>query len=61
MPPSKIEMQSPSVLRVSIVNASAKVGNGGPGEDRKDEKDESIRGRVWTGAVFRINAPPDNG
>ncbi|MCJ1250053.1 hypothetical protein MMC30_007279 [Trapelia coarctata] len=51
VPPNKVEMQSTSILRVSIVSASAKVRNGGPGEDRKDEKDEAVRGKVWTGVV----------
>ncbi|MCJ1388077.1 hypothetical protein MMC18_000921 [Xylographa bjoerkii] len=51
VPPSSVEMQSTSILRVGIVSASAKVRSGGPGEDRKDEKDESVRGRVWTGVI----------
>ena len=36
---------------MKIVTASAKVRTGGPGEDRKDEKDASVRGRYWTGVV----------
>ena len=51
IPPNKVEMQTTSILRVRVMSASAKIRNGGPGEDRKDEKDESIRGRVWTGVV----------
>ncbi|MCJ1397378.1 hypothetical protein MMC11_000571 [Xylographa trunciseda] len=51
VPPNKVEMQSTSILRVAIVDASAKVRSGGPGEDRKDEKDEAVRERVWTGVV----------
>jgi nitroimidazol reductase NimA-like FMN-containing flavoprotein (pyridoxamine 5'-phosphate oxidase superfamily) len=51
VPPNKVEMQSTSILRVSIVSASAKIRSGGPGEDRKDEKDEAIRGKVWTGVL----------
>lgn len=51
VPPNKVEMQSTSILRVRIVNASAKVRSGGPGEDRKDEKDENVRGKVWTGVL----------
>jgi len=51
VPPNKAEMQSTSILRVSIVGASAKVRKGGPGEDKKDEKDEAVRGKVWTGVV----------
>jgi len=56
VPPNKVEMQSTSILRVSIVSASAKIRNGGPGEDRKDEKDKTIRGKVWTGVVPVWNA-----
>lgn len=51
VPPTKTEMDSTSILKVSIVSASAKVRVGGPSEDRKDLKDEALRGRVWTGAV----------
>ncbi|MCJ1315440.1 hypothetical protein MMC15_000759 [Xylographa vitiligo] len=51
VPPTKVEMQSTSILRVAIVDASAKVRSGGPGEDRNDEKDEAVRGRVWTGVI----------
>lgn len=38
-------------MRVEIVDASAKVREGEPGEDRADERDEGVRGRVWTGVV----------
>ncbi|MCJ1474297.1 hypothetical protein MMC13_002955 [Lambiella insularis] len=51
VPPNKVEMQSTSILRVKIVDASAKIRNGGPGEDRKDEKDDNVRGKVWTGVI----------
>ena len=49
--PLKTEMQSTSILKVTIQTASAKVRVGGPSEDRKDEKDENIRGKIWTGVV----------
>ncbi|MCJ1378409.1 hypothetical protein MMC17_001507 [Xylographa soralifera] len=51
VPPTNVEMQSTSILRVAIVDASAKVRSGEPSEDRKDEKDEAVRGRVWTGVI----------
>lgn len=51
VPPNKTEMTSTAILRVEIVDASAKVREGEPGEDRGDEKDEGVRGRVWTGVV----------
>lgn len=34
-----------------IVSASAKIRTGGPSDDRKDLKDEALRGSVWTGVV----------
>jgi nitroimidazol reductase NimA-like FMN-containing flavoprotein (pyridoxamine 5'-phosphate oxidase superfamily) len=49
--PSSAELKSTGILKVRIVSASAKVRTGGPNEDRKDEKDESIRGKYWTGVV----------
>lgn len=51
VPPNKTEMTSTAILRVEIVDASAKVREGGPGEDRCDERNEAVRGRVWTGVV----------
>ena len=51
MPPNKVEMQSTAILKVEVVDASAKVREGEPGEDRADERDESVRGRVWTGVL----------
>ena len=49
--PLKTEMQSTSILKVTIVSASAKVRVGGANEDRKDEKDENVRGKFWTGVI----------
>ncbi|MCJ1434690.1 hypothetical protein MMC27_004059 [Xylographa pallens] len=51
VPPTAVEMQSTSILRVAVVDASAKARSGEPGEDRKDERDEAVRGRVWTGVI----------
>lgn len=51
VPPNKTEMTSTAILRVEIVDASAKVRDGEPGEDRGDERDEGVRGRVWTGVL----------
>lgn len=51
VPPNKVEMQSTGILRVEIESASAKVRRGGPGEDRNDLKDETLRERVWTGVI----------
>ena len=51
VPPTAAELASTTVLRVEIESASAKVREGGPSEDRADERDEEVRGRVWTGVV----------
>lgn len=51
IPPTKTEMTSTQILRVKVVDASAKVRNGGPGDDKEDLKDEELRKRVWIGVV----------
>lgn len=51
VPPNKVEMTTTTILRVQFESASAKCRTGGPGEDRKDLKDEEVKGRVWTGVV----------
>ncbi|KAF1811273.1 flavin-nucleotide-binding protein [Eremomyces bilateralis CBS 781.70] len=50
-PPTKAELQSTSLLRIDIVNASAKIRIGGPSDDRHDLKDEEVTGGVWAGTV----------
>jgi hypothetical protein len=50
-PPTAAELKSTSILKVKIASASAKVRTGGPSDDRKDLKDEELRGSVWTGVV----------
>ena len=51
VPPTKVEMTSTTILRVEIESASAKCRTGGPGEDRKDLKNDELRERVWTGVI----------
>lgn len=51
LPPTKTEMTSTQILRVRIVDASAKVREGGPGDDRADLKNGELRERVWIGVV----------
>ncbi|CAG8978087.1 hypothetical protein HYALB_00000759 [Hymenoscyphus albidus] len=51
VPPTKAEMMSTQILRVRVVDASAKVRAGEPHDDRKDMGDEEVRRRVWTGVV----------
>jgi nitroimidazol reductase NimA-like FMN-containing flavoprotein (pyridoxamine 5'-phosphate oxidase superfamily) len=51
IPPTKAEMVSTQILKVRIVDASAKARAGGPGEDRDDLKDMEMRERTWVGVV----------
>lgn len=51
IPPTKAEMTSTQILKVRVVDASAKVRNGGPKEDRADLKDGELRSRTWIGVV----------
>lgn len=51
VPPTKAELTGTGILKVEIVGASAKTRVGGPGADRKDLRDESVVGRVWTGVL----------
>ena len=52
VPPTPAEDRQTGVLKVRVASASAKVRVGPPGRgDRKDEREEGVRGRVWTGVV----------
>ncbi|MCJ1313609.1 hypothetical protein MMC25_007288 [Agyrium rufum] len=51
VPPEPSEIKSTQILAVEIETASAKVREGGPKEERRDAKNEAVRGRVWTGVV----------
>ncbi|KAH8601358.1 hypothetical protein B0O99DRAFT_255155 [Bisporella sp. PMI_857] len=51
IPPTKTEMTSTQILKVSIVDASAKVREGPPGDDRADLKNEELRKQTWIGVV----------
>ncbi len=44
-------MTSTQILKVRIVDASAKIRNGGPSDDRADMKDEVLRAKTWIGVV----------
>ena len=50
-PPTKVELQSTSILRVKVASASAKVREGGPSDDRPDLKNEALRKGTWTGVI----------
>jgi nitroimidazol reductase NimA-like FMN-containing flavoprotein (pyridoxamine 5'-phosphate oxidase superfamily) len=51
IPPTKAEMTSTQILKVKIVDASAKIRTGEPGEDREDLKNMEMRERTWVGVV----------
>ncbi|KAI9056082.1 hypothetical protein LZ554_001011 [Drepanopeziza brunnea f. sp. 'monogermtubi'] len=51
VPPTRTEMTSTQILRVRIVDASAKVRVGPPGDDRRDMRDGELRARTWIGVV----------
>jgi hypothetical protein len=51
IPPTKAEMTSMQILKVRIVDASAKARNGGPGDDKTDLKNEELRANTWIGVV----------
>ncbi|KAI8955460.1 flavin-nucleotide-binding protein [Xylaria longipes] len=51
VPPNNAEMQSTSVLRVTIAAGSAKLRSGMPSDERADREDAALLGRVWTGVV----------
>jgi len=51
LPPTKTEMTSTQILKVSIVDASAKVRSGPPSDDRADLKDDELRSKTWIGVV----------
>ncbi|EIM86900.1 uncharacterized protein STEHIDRAFT_57501 [Stereum hirsutum FP-91666 SS1] len=51
VPPDETEMRGTRVLKVRVVSASAKMRRGEPHDMKKDEGDEGLKGRVWTGVV----------
>lgn len=51
IPPTKTEMTSTQILKVKIVDASAKVRSGGPADDRADIKNDELRAKTWIGVV----------
>lgn len=51
VPPTKAEMLSTRVLKITVASASAKINVGGPSDDRADLKNEEVVGRVWTGVL----------
>ena len=60
VPPTKAESQATSVLRITIVSASAKISASPPGDDRKDLQNDEVTSKVWTGVlpVWEYIGPP---
>ncbi|UKZ80968.1 hypothetical protein TrVFT333_008734 [Trichoderma virens FT-333] len=50
-PPTKAEMQSTSILKVSITSGSAKFRDGGVSDDKHDLQNEEAQNSVWTGVL----------
>lgn len=50
-PPTKAELTSTAVVRVKIVSGSAKIREGGPGEERVDLQTEGLGDAIWTGVI----------
>ncbi|KAG9245110.1 putative flavin-nucleotide-binding protein [Calycina marina] len=51
IPPTKTEMASTQILKVTIVDASAKIRVGPPSDDRADMRNEEVRATTWIGVV----------
>jgi len=51
VPPTKAELQSTSVLRITVVSASAKIATGPAGDDRKDLQNDDVTSKVWKGVL----------
>lgn len=51
VPPDSAEMQSTSILRVTVVGGSGKVRVGGPRDEQKDLVRNDLRDTIWTGVV----------
>ena len=50
-PPDGAEMQSTVILRVSVVDASAKIRDGAPHDEGKDTSRQELGERIWRGVV----------
>jgi hypothetical protein len=66
IPPTKMEMTSTQIIKVRVVDASAKVRAGWPSDDRADVKNDELRAKTRVGVVptwVTYGAPvpsPDN-
>ncbi|KKK23693.1 hypothetical protein ARAM_003437 [Aspergillus rambellii] len=51
VPPDRAEMSSTVILKVTVVDGSGKIRDGGVGDERKDKDNAEVTGRIWTGVV----------
>ncbi|KAK5044417.1 hypothetical protein LTR84_011289 [Exophiala bonariae] len=51
VPPDGAEMQSTSILKVSVVGGSGKIRVGGPRDELKDSNREDLKDQTWIGVI----------
>lgn len=51
IPPDGAEMQSTSILKVSVVGGSGKIRVGGPRDELKDSSREDLKNQTWIGVI----------
>jgi len=50
-PPDGAEMQSTTILKISIVSGSGKINDGNAHDEKKDDEKAELLNRIWTGVV----------
>ncbi|KAJ5722721.1 hypothetical protein N7488_000756 [Penicillium malachiteum] len=65
VPPDRAEISSTVILKVTVVDGSGKIRDGGVSDERKDTGNEEVTNRIWTGVVpvwekFGDPIPSDN-
>lgn len=51
VPPDRAEMSSTVILKMRVVDGSGKIRDGGVSDERKDNDNEEVTSRIWTGVV----------
>ena len=50
-PPDRAELSSTNILKVTVVDGSGKIRDGGISDDRKDKENDAVTSQVWTGVI----------